>query len=196
MAMLNLWPFRQDAHSRFEQLVGPHLKNLYRLAFRLTGQRDDAEDLVQDMLLKLYPRLEEMQAVDNLAPWLSRVLYRLFVDQHRRQQRSPIDLMGDEEVVYEMHASTDARPDEAVNADLGNKLINDALLQLSEEHRIVILLHDVEGYSLQEINEMLDIPVGTIKSRLSRARNKLREHLQASDPNFVDHVNTPMRLSK
>ncbi|MGD2118453.1 MAG: RNA polymerase sigma factor [Chromatiales bacterium] len=194
--MLNLWPFRQDAHSRFEQLVGPHLKNLYRLAFRLTGQRDDAEDLVQDMLLKLYPRLEEMQAVDNLAPWLSRVLYRLFVDQHRRQQRSPIDLMGDEEVVYEMHASTDARPDEAVNADLGNKLINDALLQLSEEHRIVILLHDVEGYSLQEINEMLDIPVGTIKSRLSRARNKLREHLQASDPNFVDHVNTPMRLSK
>ena len=177
-----MWPFKKDRHTQFEQLVGPHLKQLYKLAYRYTGQRDDAEDLVQDVLLKLFPRLEEMQSVDKLGPWLSRVLYRQYVDQYRRQQRSPITYMDDEETVYETHASEQAGPAAVTNNEMTHQVLEQALNQLNEDQRILIMLNDVEGYSLQEINEMLDIPVGTLKSRLSRARNKLREIIHKTEP--------------
>ena len=194
MGIINIWPFRKDSHARFEALVSPHLNNLYKLAYRLTGQRDYAEDLVQDLLLKVYPRLDEMQGIEKLAAWLSRVLYHLFIDQYRRQQRSPIHLMSDEDVIYDTHASNMAGPSEVANAELTQELINKALEQLSEDRRILIMLHDVEDYSLQEINEMTGIPIGTIKSRLSRARNKLREIIQSREPDFVDSVNTAEEL--
>ena len=190
MGIINLWPFRKDSHAQFEELVSPHMNNLYKLAYRLTGQRDNAEDLVQDLLLKIYPRRQEMQGIAKLAAWLSRVLYRLFIDQYRKQQRSPINLMSDENVIYNTHASDMAGPSDVATAELTQDLINTALAQLSEDRRVLIMLHDVEGYNLQEINDMTGIPVGTIKSRLSRARNKLRKIIQTREPEFVDNVNT------
>lgn len=190
MGITNIWPFKKDAHAQFEALVSPHMNNLYKLAYRLTGQRDHAEDLVQDLMLKVYPRLQEMQGIERLAPWLSRVLYRLFIDQYRRQQRSPISLMGDDNVIYDTHAGDMAGPLEAANTELSQQLIYAALQQLSEDHRLLIMLHDVEGHSLQEINQITDIPIGTIKSRLSRARNKLREIINNREPEAVDNVNT------
>lgn len=190
MGIKNIWPFRKDSHAWFEQLVSPHLNNLYKLAYRLTGQRDYAEDLVQDLLVKVYPRLEEMQGIEKLAAWLSRVLYRLFIDQYRRQQRSPIHLMSDEDVIYDTHASNMAGPSEVANTAFTQELINTALGQLSVDRRALIVLHDVEDYSLQEINEMTGIPVGTIKSRLSRARIKLRKIIQNREPDLADSVNT------
>ena len=194
MGIINFWPFGKNSHSQFEGLVSPHLNKLYRLAYRLTGQRDDAEDLVQDLLLKLYPRQEEMQGIKKLAPWLSRVLYNLFIDHVRRQQRSPIDLMNDDEVVYSTHASQIAEPSAVADSEITLQLINSALKKLSEDHRILITLHDVEGYSLQEINEMTGTPVGTIKSRLSRARHKLREIILIKEPKLADDVNANKRL--
>jgi len=187
MGIINsVWPFRKDSHTQFEQLVRPHLKRLYSLAYRYTGQRDDAEDLVQDLLLKLYPRLEEMQQIDKLAPWLARVLYRQFIDQYRRKQRSPINYMDDEEAIYETQASDVAEPAEVVNSELTQDMLNNALNQLNEDQRTLIMLHDVEGYSLQEINKITDVPVGTLKSRHSRARSKLREIIRIMEPNAAE----------
>lgn len=163
------------------------MKRLYNLAYRFTGQRADAEDLVQDLLLKLYPRLEEMQAIEKLSPWLSKVLYRQYVDQYRRQQRSPISFMNeDEEVVYESHASDTAGPAENVNSELTQGILTDAMDKLNEDQRVLVMLHDVEGYGLPEISNMTDVPVGTLKSRLSRARAKLREILLVMEPNVVE----------
>lgn len=188
MGITSFWPFRQDDHSQFEQLIRPHLKQLYRLAYRYTGKRDDAEDLVQELLLKLFPRLEEMKEIDKLAPWLSRVLYRQFIDHLRRQQRSPIDFMDEDDASYESHSSQTAEPSEVVNSELTRELINIALEKVNENHRILVLLHDVEGYSMPEISEIIDVPIGTIKSRLSRARNKLREIIIEMEPNAVPSV--------
>lgn len=182
----NMWPFKKDDHSEFEALIRPHLKKLYNLAYRFTGQRDDAEDLVQELLLKLFPRLEEMQGIENLGAWLSRVLYRQFIDHIRRQQRSPLQYTGNEEAIYETHASDEAEPSERVNSELTQKVLTKALDKLGEDQRILVILHDVEGYSLQEINQMLDIPVGTIKSRLSRGREKLREIIHIMEPDATD----------
>jgi len=182
----NVWPFKKDDHREFEALIRPHLKKLYNLAYRFTGQRDDAEDLVQELLLKLFPRLEEMQGIENLGAWLSRVLYRQFIDHVRRQQRSPLQYTDNETAVYETHASDEAEPSEVVNSELTQSVLMKALNKLGEDQRILVTLHDVEGYSLQEINQMLDIPVGTIKSRLSRGREKLREIIHIMDPDATD----------
>ena len=83
----------------------PHLQSLYRQAIRYTENRDDAEDLVQDLLLKLFPRLDELERIDRLPPWLARVLYRLFVDDFRRRQRSPIEPVDDEQQLYQNHGN-------------------------------------------------------------------------------------------
>ena len=186
--------FRSGPHNQFEQLVEPHLERLYKYAYRLTGQRDEAEDLVQDLLVKLYPRLEEMKQIDKLGPWMARILYRMYIDNIRRQQRSPIDLTDDEEAVYESNASSQAGPLESVDNDLTHEIINAALQKLNEEHRVLIILHDVEGHNLQEIHEITGVPVGTIKSRLSRARAKLREMIRKRDPNVLENVITGTRL--
>ena len=182
MAVINLWPFGRSDHDRFERLLRPHLQRLYKLAYRFTGQRDDAEDLVQDVLLKLYPRLEEIQKVEKLGPWLSRVLYRHFIDKLRHQQRSPVDYIDDEQPFYETHADDGDQPIDLLESEITQENLNQALARLNDDQRLLVLLHDVEGYSLQEIHFIQDVPVGTLKSRLSRARNKLREILVNMEP--------------
>jgi RNA polymerase sigma-70 factor (ECF subfamily) len=182
MAILNMWRRRADAHAQFEQLLQPHLSQLYRLAYRFTGQRDDAEDLVQDLLLKLYPRMAEIESLDNPAPWLARVLYHQYIDRIRRQQRSPLQLMGEEEIAYEIHPDDGAQPSQEMENEIRGRMLQQALNELNEDQRMAVMLHDVEGYSLQEIENILGVTQGTLKSRLSRARGKLREKLQEMEP--------------
>jgi len=179
MNVKNLWPLRPSEHDQFEALIQPHLNQLYKLAFRFTGHRDDAEDLVQDILLKLFPRLDEIQAIEKLGPWLARVLYRHFIDRLRSKQRTPLQLLGeDEDKVIEGYS--DARPGPAgvKDATILQDQIQHSLNQLNEDQRILVILHEVEGYTLQEIHTMYDVPIGTLKSRLNRARSRLRELLE------------------
>lgn len=164
---------------QFEALLRPHLDSLYRLAFRLTMSRVDAEDLVQDVLAKLLPRCAEMQKLANLYPWLARVLYHQFVDDTRRLSRSPLHLVvsDDEFSLAEQPAENAADPfNKMVYSRDQQQLIN-AVERLADEHRVVIIMHDIEGYTLADIADILACPVGTVKSRLHRARARLRELL-------------------
>jgi RNA polymerase sigma-70 factor (ECF subfamily) len=102
--------------------------------------------------------------------------------------------MSDEDIIYNTHASNMAGPSDLANTALTQELINSALQQLSVDRRALIMLHDVEDYSLHEINEMTGIPVGTIKSRLSRARIKLRKIIQNREPDLADSVKTVEEL--
>jgi len=163
---------------QFESLLAPHIDTLYRLAYRFTRQRHDAEDLVQELLLKLYPKLKQLQEIEQLRPWLARTLYNLYIDTLRRQQRSALGNV-DFDSESELASLIDAAPEPERRAELddtGNQLAN-ALAQLKESQRTLIILHDVEGYTLTELAEILSHPLGTLKSRLHRARNQLRELL-------------------
>ncbi|MDH5766643.1 MAG: RNA polymerase sigma factor [Gammaproteobacteria bacterium] len=182
MAVINMWPIRRSDHQLFEQLMRPHLKYLYRLAYRLTGQQHAAEDLVQEVMLKLFPRLEEIEKIEKLSPWLSKVLYRVFIDQLRKDKRSPVDLIGDDESIYETQPGKEQQPAEVTESEILQKKIQYAVTHLNEDQRILIMLHDVEGYSLLEIQQIQDVPLGTLKSRLNRARAKLREILKEVEP--------------
>lgn len=179
MSIIDFWNARKDPHSQFELLLRPHLKQMYRLAYRLTGNREDAEDLVQDVLLKLFPKLDEMKTIEKLSSWLSRVLYRQFVDKYRQQQRQPLSFVDDDiedEQLTEQETITG--PEDITNSGLTLGLLSQAIARLNEDQRQLILLHEVEGYSLPEIQQMLDVPLGTLKSRLNRARAQLRESVK------------------
>lgn len=172
---------RQRAR-RFEALVRPHLDALYRLAYRYTQNVADAEDAVQELLSRLYPRTDELAGIEQLRPWLARVLRNQLTDSHRRQERDPVGhlrVVGAEEpdqVLDRMQSDAPA-PDEAHGRLVLRERLEAALAVLSADHREIILLHDVEGYTLTELTEIVGVPVGTLKSRLHRARDHLRRVL-------------------
>src|SRR5688500_4940292 len=173
----------RDRHAaEFDRLMREHIPALYRSAYRWTGAVDQAEDLVQDLLIRLYPRLEELRDLDQVKPWALRVMYRIFVDQLRRRRNSPVqfglDTDADEESEQDhISVSEDAEPDVLVERQLTQERIAAAWAELSEDHRVVLSMHDIEEYSLVEIAAMTDTPVGTLKSRVHRARAKLRDLL-------------------
>lgn len=174
---------RQSQEARFEALIRPHVDPLYRAAYRFTGNREEAEDLVQDLLVKLLPRTEELAAVEQLRPWLMRVLYRMFVDRHRKKARTRLRLVpgssGDElgDPLDGMAGDSPDPEDEAGNR-FDRARLQRALARLSDDHRAVLALHDMEGYTLPELETLLEVPTGTLKSRLHRARARLRELLK------------------
>jgi RNA polymerase sigma-70 factor (ECF subfamily) len=163
--------------SKFEELVHPHINYLYRLAFRFCGNQEDAEDLIQDLLIKLYPRQAELEKVEKLRPWMTTALYRMFVDDYRKKARSPVELIDDETAFYETTVSDGFTPDLTLAEDQRINQLQAAFNRLSEDHRILITLHDIEGYRLVEIESMLGTPIGTLKSRIHRARAKMRDML-------------------
>ena len=163
----------------FERAVRPHLTALRRLAVRFTGSREDAEDLLQDLLTHLYAQHDTVVELDQPGPWLRRVLYRRFVDRWRRRQADPVDHAAED--ISDDAATPAAAPDAELDRHLDRERLQAALDALSLDHRSVILLHDVEGYTLPEIAGMLDVSEGTLKSRLHRARNNLRQRLLAAN---------------
>ena len=167
---------KQASGNDFEALVMPHIGGLYRLAFHYCRQQSDAEDLVQDLLIKLYPKTHELQKIERLRPWLAKSLYHLFIDQLRRQRSSPIDSYEPARLI-QLH--NDAECGENIEKLVLVKNIEKALSKLNDDQRILVLMHDVENYTLEELETVLNTPRGTLKSRLHRARGKLRQILSA-----------------
>ena len=173
--------YEQNQAKLFEQLLQPHMQRLFRFAYRLTHSRPEAEDLFQDVLTKLYTRLEELSALRDPAPWLNRVLYNHFIDNQRRYARRRLIDVDEGQLAGQ---SIDSLPDPSADPEHSNlDALHKALGQLSDEHRTVVLLHDAEGYKLEEIQAITDTPLGTIKSRLHRARARLREIIAADGTN-------------
>jgi len=170
----------------FDQLLRGHVRPLYRYAYRWTGDVDQAEDLVQETLTRLYPELHRLREIEQLRPWVARVMYRIFVDWLRRANRSPVTFVGRSGSTGEFledDEEDDQAPDESWNPEalteraFERERIEAAWTHLHEQHRVVLSLHEIEGYSLEEVAHIIEAPLGTAKSRLNRARNRLRELL-------------------
>ena len=168
----------RPAALNFEDLLRPQVEYLHRLAWRFTGSVADAEDLVQDVLIKLFPRTRELLDIQQLRPWLARVLYRQYIDSVRQRARSPIvelvsDAEGEDNPLDALPATKDGPEENAERSGQRERILR-ALDRLNPEQRAVVAMHDVEGYSLEELEKMLETPLGTLKSRLHRARQRLR----------------------
>jgi RNA polymerase sigma-70 factor (ECF subfamily) len=172
-----------DLHARFERDVLPHLSRLYPAALRMTRNASDAEDLVQETSAKAYAAFHQFKPDTNLRAWLNRILANTFISGYRKRRREPLqELAGDVEkdlgALYLRARSAEA---EAMDR-LGDAEIAKALLDLPESFRMTVYLADVEGYAYKEIAEIMGTPVGTVMSRLHRARSRLREQLASRAP--------------
>lgn len=190
-SIVQLFRSRPNPRQRFENLLRPHIEFLYRMAYRWTNAQDRAEDLVQELLIKLVPRVEDMEQIESLRPWLLRILYNRYVDDYRRGRSSPIDEShsgwnpDDEDEPVADVISQAAEPVPSGEQEELRQSLHKALSLLEPDQRDVVLLHDMEGYTAEEVAEIMATQVGTVKSRLHRARARLRL-LLFDDSTFED----------
>ena len=174
---------REDIRKQddFKEEIIPHLDAIYNFALRLTSDPNDAEDLVQDTIVKAYRFFSSYEKGTNAKAWLFRILKNSYINNYRKQSKQP------HQVDYNDIASyyESIRSEQTDTTDLENILyrelldddITNALSLLPDEFRTVVLLCDVEGFTYEEIANMVDVPIGTIRSRLHRGRNLLRVQL-------------------
>ena len=174
---------RTSQRSRFAALVQPHFDALYGAARRLALSPSDAEDLVQDVCLKAFESIDELENIEFRRAWLLKVLYHKFVDRRRAQARSPVDQAdtGADSLNPEGMAWNELRPEELVDKDARVALIIRAMGILGEEECSLLALRDIEEYSLEELHKLTGLPTGTIKARLHRTRSKLGRLLSNKD---------------
>lgn len=158
----------------WEDIVRQNSARVYRLAFRLTGNQHDAEDLTQDVFVRVFRSLSTFQP-GTFEGWLHRITTNLFLDQVRRRARVRIDAMGDNEQL--VPGSREDQPDRGFEHGNLDHDIQRALDALPPEYRAAVVLCDIEGLSYAEIAVSLDIKMGTVRSRIHRARAQLRESL-------------------
>ena len=159
----------------------PHVNSMYNFAFRLTFDEDDAKDLVQDTYLKAYRFIESFQQGTNAKAWLFRILKNSFINDYRKKRKEPAKVDYQEVETYYNSEDVDRQitPDLRVESlqDMIGDEISNALNSLDVDFRTVIILCDLEGFKYDEMAKILDIPIGTVRSRLHRARNLLKEKL-------------------
>ena len=165
----------------FEMELLPHLSSLYNFAYSLTSNQDDSDDLVQETFLKAYKFLNSYQSGTNAKAWLFRILKNSFINDYRKSSKEPPKVDYQEVESYynsddvDIKMTTDLRVD-AVNGMMGDEVAM-ALNNLDVDYRTIIILCDLEGFKYEEMAKILDIPIGTVRSRLHRARQLLKEQL-------------------
>lgn len=165
----------------FDKEFLPHINSMYNFGYRLTLDRDDAKDLVQDTYFKAFRFIESFQRGTNAKAWLFRILKNSFINDYRKKSKEPGKV--DYQEVESFYNSDDVHhpitPDLRVEAlkDMIGDEISNALNALDVDFRTVIILCDLEGFKYEEMAKILDIPIGTVRSRLHRARQLLKEKL-------------------
>ncbi len=184
MARRNAAAPPEDAalRARFERDVVPLLPNLYSAALRLTRNPTDAEDLVQETYLRAYRGFAGFEEGTNLRAWMYRILTNTFINTYRKKQREPITVQDDEIEDWFLYdrlgvSGVEASAESEVLDRLPDEDVQRAVEALPEGFRMAVLLADVEGFSYKEIAEILDVPIGTVMSRLHRGRKALQKAL-------------------
>jgi RNA polymerase sigma-70 factor (ECF subfamily) len=158
----------------WEEVAHRYGRFLYTVAHRLTGNRDDAEDLVQEVLLRVRRGLETYRP-GSMEGWLSRITTNVFLDEVRRRRRRPADALPDDP---ERVLPRALAPEEALATVSLPDHVQAALLRLPDDYRVAVVMCDVAGLSYAEIGDALEVPVGTVRSRIHRGRALLREALR------------------
>ena len=165
----------------YGKIVGRYNGRLYNFIYRFVGDRETAEDIVQETFLRAFRKRKEYRAIANFSTWLFTIAGNLAKSELRRRKRwRMFSLERDEETDTGMELPDEsARPDKVAESSIADVQIQQAIASLPDNYRQVILLRDVEGMSYQEISEIVDCPVGTVKSRVNRARLKLQQKLKS-----------------
>lgn len=192
-------PASDAVRTLFEEQAIPFMDQLYAAAMRMTRNPSDAADLVQDTFVKAYAAFGQFQQGTNLKAWLYRILTNTFINGYRKNQRNPYQGTIDELEDWQLGGAesvTQGRSTRSAEAEAIDHLpdsdVKDALQSIPEDFRMAVYFADVEGFSYQEIADIMKTPVGTVMSRLHRGRRMLRELLTGY---AQDHgIATPEKL--
>lgn len=177
--------FTTDAHAQawtpptWEEIVSTHSGRVYRLAYRLTGNQHDAEDLTQEVFVRVFRSLSTYTP-GTFEGWLHRITTNLFLDMVRRKQRIRFDALGDD--AAERLPSREPTPQQIFNDAHFDADVQQALDTLAPEFRAAVVLCDIEGLSYEEIAATLGVKLGTVRSRIHRGRSQLRKALAHRSP--------------
>ena len=171
--------------AEFEQLLSPILQMAYGTAVRLTRNRTEAEDLVQDAALLAYRAFDSFQRGTNFKAWFFRILTNAFYSRHRKEKHEKANLSTEDVPALYLYTRTaeaglhgrESDPASAILDKLDTEQVSDALESLPTEYRVVATLYFIEDFSYQQIAEVLECPVGTVRSRLHRGRRMLQKAL-------------------
>lgn len=179
---------QEEKNAIFDGEFMPHIDSMYNFAYRLTFDEDDSKDLVQDTYLKAYRFINSFEQGTNAKAWLFRILKNSFINEYRKKSKQPIKVDYQEVETYynsddvDYQSTSDLRA-ESIKDMLGDEISN-ALNSLAVDFRTVIILCDLEGFTYEEMAKILDIPIGTVRSRLHRARNLLKDKLRGYAQNM------------
>lgn len=174
---------RANVRDRFEEQALPFIDQLYAAAMRMTRNPSDAQDLVQETFVKAFAAFHQFEQGTNLKAWLYRILTNTFINTYRKKQREPYQGTIDELEDWQLGGaqSTTASSSRSAEAEaidhLPDSAVKDALQSIPEDFRLAVYFADVEGFSYQEIAEIMKTPIGTVMSRLHRGRRLLRDLL-------------------
>lgn len=182
---------QNELYKEFEREALPHMDALYNFALKMTGDSDDANDLVQDTYLKAFRFFDKFERGTNSKAWLFRILKNTFINNYRKKSKEP-DKVDYEEVenFYENvkpFSSDSSHLEKEIYDNLLDDEISSAISSLPDDFKTVIILSDIEGFTYDEIADFVDCPVGTVRSRLHRARKMLFAKLYkyANDKGYV-----------
>lgn len=173
-----------DERRRFQEDALPLLDSLYGAALRMTRNPQDAEDLVQETMMRAFRAFDRFEAGTNLKAWLFRILTNAYINTYRKRQREPQKVSADEVEEFDLYRELknhdtqfEATPESIVLDSLVDSDIIDAIDDLPEQFRLAVVLSDIEGFSYAEMAEIMDVPMGTVMSRLHRGRKALQKRL-------------------
>lgn len=181
----------------FEELAFKHMNSLYNTALRMTKNELDAEDLVQDVYVRAFRFFNKFEKGTNFKAWIFKILTNTYINQYRKKSREPLQVNFDKvkytfaEIEKDKLNQYEEKFDESIYDALFDDEIKNALTQLPDEFRMVVLLADIEEFSYKEIAEIVDCPIGTVMSRLSRGRRQLQNYLKeyATRHGFINKSN-------
>lgn len=181
-----------ELYRDFEREAVPHMDALFNFALRMTGDSDDANDLVQETYMRAFRFFDKFERGTNAKAWLFRIMKNTYINAYRKSTKQPekVDYEEVENFYENVKASStdDAHLEKEIFDNLLDDEVSDAIRNLPEDFRTVVILADIENFSYEEIADFIDCPVGTVRSRLHRARKILFAslHSYASSRGYVN----------
>ena len=172
--------FQGGDENAYIELVNRYKDKLINFIFNYLGDLESSEDVVQETMIKLYQKKHYYKEIAKFSTWLYTIAKNLANTELRKKKQRKTTLLSQfskDDKTYEL-PSNDPEPGQEIQTDIVNKIIRDAVDQLSEKFKIVIVLRDIQGLSYEDISEIINVPIGTVKSRINRARLQLQVELK------------------
>jgi len=170
--------------SAFESLIEGYQKKVFNIALRMIGDYEDANDLAQEVFIRIYKSIKGFKEQSSFSTWVYRITTNVCLDELRKRKNKNVvslddDIKFDDSEMKRQVEDVKPTPEAVVERDETRRIVSDAISKLSSEHRTAIILRDIQGFSYEEISRIINCPEGTVKSRINRARKALKEILKS-----------------